>query len=257
MKKILTLLFICSFYVGFSQEKTKDSTASKVSYWEKYSKPSLDNIFTNHFKQYLSSDLIDSADLSKRKKTITLHFNLDKKNKIINLRTNTKNKELSNAIINAFLLFEVDKLNLPQKSILNNYGIQLICNVDKKPTLKCSSIIVYTKSPVFQGCIKSQKDYKSLMKCNNSKVQLFFTNNFDNTLAKRSGESGIIEIYALFKVDKDTKKFIDLKVKAPNEALKYETKRTLHSFPEALEPGYLQGKPTNTTFTLPLKIVAK
>lgn len=254
MKIIFTILFICTFYQGFSQEKIQDSISNKKSFWEKYSEPSSDNIFTNHFKQFLSPRLIDSTDLSKRKKEIVLQFNLDKKNRIINLRTNSKNKELNNAIINAFKLFSIEELNLPEKTQLHNYSMQIICTENNKPLLKCSSKIVYSIPAVFSGCEKSIKSYASLNKCNNIKVKDFVVQNFDNNLAKRTGLSGVVSIYAMFIIDKDTGKFIDFKVKAPNEALNYEIKRVLFNFPEVINSGYLLGKPTNTKYSLPVKI---
>lgn len=253
MNKIFTLFLICTFHFGFSQEKLQDSIGNKESYWDKYSKPSLDNTFTKHFKQYLSSDVIALADLSKRKKTIVLQFNLDKKNKIINQRTNSKNKALNNAIINAFNLFSVEDLNLPEKSALNNYSLQIITNKANKPILKCSSILIYTTPPIFSGCEKSNKNYSTLMKCNNRKISEFVSANFDSSIAKRSGLTGVVSIYVKFVIDKDTKKIRDIIVKAPNESLKFETKRVLYYFPEIIKYGYLMGNPVNTKYSLPIK----
>ena len=72
MRKLFMLFFICTSAIGNSQEN-KDV----ISQWEKFTNPSLDNVFSNHFKQYLSQDLILNADLSKRKKAIILYFNLN------------------------------------------------------------------------------------------------------------------------------------------------------------------------------------
>lgn len=254
MKKLFTLFFICVSMYGFSQQiRTQDSVANKESFWEKHSKPSFDNTYTNHFKQFLSLDLIASADVSKKRKTIVLQFNLDKKNKIINIRTNSKNKQLNSSIINTFLLFSLEELNLPEKSVLNNYALQIISRENSKPVLKCSSIILYSTPPIFDGCEKSNKNYSTLMKCNNQKVSEFISANFDSSLAKRSGLSGTISIFAKFKVNKDTKKFTDIEVKAPNMALEFETKRILYRFPEAIKNGYLMGSPANIVYSIPIK----
>ncbi|SNR67161.1 hypothetical protein SAMN06265371_108113 [Lutibacter agarilyticus] len=254
MKKIFTLLFICTLYYGFSQQiRTQDSVANKGTFWEKHSKPSFENTYTNHFKQFLNSSLIASADVSKSRKTIILQFNLDKNNKIINLRTNSKNKKLNNSIINAFLLFSLEELNLPEKSVLNNYALQIISRENNKPVLKCSSILIYTTPAIFDGCKNSNKNYSTLMKCNNRKVSEFISSNFDSSLAKRAGLSGTISIYAKFVINKDTKRFTDIKVKAPNDALKFETKRILYNFPEIIKHGYLMGKPANINYSLPIK----
>jgi len=257
MKKLFTAIFICFLMVTYGQEKNQDSLASKQSFLEKHSNPSLDNDLTLHFKNFLGPSLINSADLSKRKKEIVLQFNLDKKNRFINIRTNSKNNILNNAIINAFKLLSIDDLNLPEKSQLYNYTLQIICKENNKPLLKCSSIVVYSIPAVFNGCENSIKNYSALTKCNSIKVRDYFVSNFDVSLAKRSGLSGVISIYAKFTIDKDTRKFTNLKVKAPNDALIVETKRILYNFPNVIQPRYLFGAPVNSKYSLPLKVVVK
>lgn len=258
MKNIYILFFfICASFSGYSQVKNTDTIAQKKSFWEKYSNPSLDNSFTLHFKNFLSPNLIASADLSKRKKEIALFFNLDKKNRFINIRTNSENNVLNNAIINAFNLLSIDDLNLTEKSPLHNYSLQIICKENNKPLLKCSSQIVYSTPAIYSGCEKSTKNYATLNKCNNTKLRNFIIDNFDYDLAKRTGLKGVVSIYAIFIINKDTRKFTDLKVKTPNDVLKYETKRVLFSFPEVTNSGYLLGKLTNTKYSLPLKIALK
>lgn len=243
--------------VTYAQEKNKDSITSKKSFLEIHSNPSLDNAFTLHFKNFLAPSLIASADLSKKKKQIVLQFNLNKKNKFINVRTNSKNSVLNNAIINAFNLLSLDDLNLSKKSQLHNYTLQIICKENNKHLLKCSSIVIYSIPPVFNGCENSIKNYSALNKCNNIKLRDFLVSNFDYTIAKRSGLTGVISIYAQFTINKDTRKFTNLKVKAPNDALVYETKRVLLNFPGVIQPTYVLGVPENSKYSLPLKIVAK
>lgn len=257
--KIISILFIfiCVYLNGYSQVKTNDSIAPKKTYWQKNSNPSLDNPITLHFKKFLTQNLIAAADLSKRKKEIVLSFNLNKNNKFHNIRTNSKNKELNNTIINAFNILSVDALNLTELSQLNNYKLQIICKENDQPILKCSSIIVYAFPAIFSGCKNSVKNISTLNACNNRKIQDFVIRNFDNSLAKRSKLSGSFNIYALFIIDKDTHKFTKMKVKAPNDALKHETKKILYTFPKVYHSGYFMEEKADTKYSLPIKIATR
>lgn len=252
MKKLFTLFFICISAIGNSQEN-KDI----ISQWEKFTNPSLDNFYSNHFKQFLSQDLVLNADLSKRKKAVILYFNLNKKNIIIDISTNSDNITLNNAIINAFKLISLEELDIPEKSELHNYSLQIISKENDIPVIKCSSIVLYMLNPVIKGCQQKNETFKSSQKCINTTIATYIINNFDINIAKRSGAPGTIKIFAMFEINKDTKKIDNIKVKAPNEALEFETRRVLYYFPEVDSPGYLLGEPTNIKYSLPLKLVIK
>ncbi|RXP58631.1 hypothetical protein EC396_06105 [Lutibacter sp. HS1-25] len=256
MKKLFTLFFCCVAFFGYAQTTIQKNDTLRKSIWEKYTDPSLDNFFSNHFKQYLSQELILTADLSKRKKVISVSFNLDKKNNIIDVSTNSENEILNNAIINAFKLISLDELKIPVKSELHNYSLQIITKENDIPIIKCSSLVLYTLNPVINSC-KKNNTYKSSQKCINTTIATYITNNFDINIVKKSGETGTIKIFAIFEINKDTKKIDNMKVKAPNEVIEFETKRVLYYFPEVDEPGYMMGDKVSMKYSLPIKMVVK
>ena len=251
MKKLLLLIAILGSTPHFSQG-IEDKLIDKRNIWEQFTNPSTSNFITKHFEKSIDSKLLQRSELSSRSKTISLFFNLDADNSITNIRTRAKDRKLEKALINSFLTIPFDSLAIEEKSSMIDYSLQIITLENGKPVLKCSSKVLHQYHPVFKGC-ENETNFLTLNKCNNTALATNIIANFDISLGPRVNLSGIVDLYAIFIIDKETGKFRDIRVKAPDESLEFELKRILYQFPACYSVGRINGKPSNISYSLPVK----
>ncbi|SDW42001.1 hypothetical protein SAMN05444411_101680 [Lutibacter oricola] len=177
MKNILTFLFICSITFSFGQVD-KESALNNVDKWDTYTNPGTDNYFYNHFKKYLTSEIISKEKLSKSKKKIYVEFNLVD-GIVGNIETNASNKFLKTKIKYAFNKLDFNKVSIKKNSAFHKFSLQLIENVNNSGVLKCSSVVLHETPPICINCDK-HIDLKSYNQCIKKKLLQYLTANIDS-----------------------------------------------------------------------------
>ncbi|WP_452223262.1 hypothetical protein [Lacinutrix chionoecetis] len=113
------------------------------------------------------------------------------------------------------------------------------------------------KLPVFKGCHKDSTN-DELNKCMNSVLNSYIQKNFRaSVLANNLGLSpGINSIFLFFTID-NTGSIKLSHVRAPHPVLKSEGERLISGLPNAVEPGFLNGKAVEVPYFLPIKFVVE
>ncbi len=210
---------------------------------------SSENELSKHFKNELSQELISLPNFNLKNNNVTLSFYVNKKNELEQIKTNADDKRLDEAIIEAFKKFPFSKLTIPNKSPLNNYGIQVITFENNKNIIKCSEPLVIETLPILYGC-ENSKSVSDLKKCNQDAMNRKIIGNFDTNAGRRIGKTGTVRIFAVFKIDK-LGKIADIRVKALHKDLELETIRVLKKI-KVLKPGFQRGKPVAVKYSLPI-----
>ena len=108
---------------------------------------------------------------------------------------------------------------------------------------------VIEEVPVFPGCegLESNQEKKD---CMSQKVTDFIGENFDTSLGKQLGLTGINRVYVQFKIAKDGNVEI-LGARAPHPALQEEAERVVNLLPKMI-PGKQKGQEVGVLYTLPI-----
>ena len=112
------------------------------------------------------------------------------------------------------------------------------------------SVLQINKTPTFPGCDETKRDLDCFFK----KLENHFKNNFDvkeaNNLGLSSGEK---KVFVSFNIDINGK-VVDVKVRAPHNAIKKETIKIINSLPK-MTIGEDYGKPVKVRYTLPFSFM--
>ncbi len=105
------------------------------------------------------------------------------------------------------------------------------------------------KVPVFPGC-EGESGNESKKRCFSEKLSDFVRENFDTSIAKKTGLTGKQRITIVFKIDK-TGNIVEARARAPHLDLEIEALRVINMLPK-LQPGMQDGKPVGVLYTLPI-----
>ncbi|WP_186434748.1 M56 family metallopeptidase [Dokdonia sp. Hel_I_53] len=108
---------------------------------------------------------------------------------------------------------------------------------------------VIDEVPVFPGCegLSSNAERKQ---CMSSKISESIGSNFDTSIGKKLGLSGVTRIFATFKIDKNG--YISgLRTRSPHPSLDLEAERVISMIPK-MEPGKQNGEPVSVLYSLPI-----
>ncbi len=108
---------------------------------------------------------------------------------------------------------------------------------------------VIDQVPVFLGC-KDLTSNEAQKKCMSTKIAEFVNANFDTSLGKKLGLTGINRVIVQFRIDK-TGKIVDIKSRGPRPELEEEAKRVISNLPQ-MEPGQQNGKNVSVMYSLPI-----
>lgn len=204
-----------------------------------------------HFKKHLDEKELEDILKYVHQKSVFLTFNLDRKNRPINITTTIFRREENNEkLVQAFKKFPIEELNIESPDFLDRYSIHLISNINGIKTFECSNRPTVTRPPVFQGCQRSKK-YTDLTKCICEKVSNEIYSKFNVDLSQKTNLTGDIRIISQFKVDIKGK-IVDIKIKSPNPFLSSEIASILEQMPTAISPALHNGKPVTMPFSLPV-----
>ena len=104
--------------------------------------------------------------------------------------------------------------------------------------------------PVYQGCDASASN-EERKKCMSGKIDQFIAQEFDTSIGKKNGLSGVQRIYVLFKIDTEGNVF-GVRARAPHPKLQEEAERVVNILPK-MERGAMQrGELVNISYTKPI-----
>jgi len=107
---------------------------------------------------------------------------------------------------------------------------------------------VIDKVPAFQGC--NELSGKARKDCTSKEISFFVNKNFDTSLGKKLGLTGLNRVIVQFRID-ETGSIVDIKSRAPHPELEEEAKRVIASIPKMV-PGEQNGKPVSVMYSLPI-----
>lgn len=104
------------------------------------------------------------------------------------------------------------------------------------------------KVPAFENC--SDLEGEERKTCTSREISMFVNRNFDTSLGKELGLTGINRVIVQFRIDK-TGKVQDIKSRAPHPKLEEEAERVIASLPDFI-PGEQNGKAVSVMYSLPI-----
>jgi len=107
---------------------------------------------------------------------------------------------------------------------------------------------VIEKVPAFPECDQWVDDARK--NCTSSEISKFVNENFDTSLGKQLGLTGVNRVIVQFRID-ETGNIVDIKARAPHPELEEEAKRVVGSMPDMI-PGEQNGKPVSVMYSLPI-----
>ncbi|MFC4636643.1 M56 family metallopeptidase [Dokdonia ponticola] len=106
---------------------------------------------------------------------------------------------------------------------------------------------VIEKAPTFAECTGTNEERK---KCMSAKVSKHVANEFDVSLGKKLGLTGINRVFVAFKIDKQGN-IVNIRARAPHPDLEVEAKRVMKTLPQ-MQPGEQNGQPVGVLYSLPI-----
>lgn len=212
--------------------------------------PDTENELSLYFKRFLTQNDLASADILSNRKSITVRFGIDKNGRLVNIKCNSSVKTLNEKIIQLFNMFPIDKLNINSKNVLELYTYQILTKVNNVKSIKCSTTPEVKIFPIYKGCGDSDSA-DDMRACFSENISDYVRANFDKDLRTSLYASGDYRIYSIFKVNAEGK-IIDVRVRASNPIYAKEAERVLNTIPDAIKPGYINGKATEMNYSLPI-----
>lgn len=219
--------------------KSKDSTLNP------------NNELALHFKKFLSKEEVEKIFFGPGTKSIRIQFGIDKKGKIIDLKTNAINPNLNSRIIEVFRSFPVEKLNINSTNKLESYSYTIISKADPVNVIQCNDKPNVYIPPIYDKSCEKSDSAKELMNCYQENIQSHFFKIFDSKVRNKTNLTGTVKIYCTYEIDIDGKVSIK-NVKAPNPSLAKELEETIKKLPNFYKPAYVNGVAVKSTFRVPV-----
>lgn len=241
-----------SFSISFKKGVKPTLVEENIKYNSLY-KPSIDNDLSVFFIKNLDKEFIDKANLNRINNNLMIHFELDKKDKLFNLSTNSRSNSLNEKIIKLFKKYPLENLTFLNRNNFDSYFIQILTFTDNEIIVKANSIVGSETIPIFPGC-ENSIDLKAAKNCFSKGIQLNFMKKFDADLPNRLGlSSGKKRVFIGFKINKNGN-IVNIQVKAPHQKIKEEVIRVMQQIPR-IKPGTQGGKPVNVKYSIPFTLI--
>lgn len=204
-----------------------------------------------HFKKFIGDEQLKKIDFPFNTKKIRLRFSIDKKGKVINSKTTSKNKILNSNLVEIFKNFPIEKLNINSTNVLETYNYTIISNAYPVNVIQCNDKPDVYIAPCYDKHCEKSDSSEELMECFNERISAYISKSFDTSVRSKTNLTGDVRIYCSFQVDVDTK-IINVKVKAPNPSLANEMEEMLKDMPSVYKPAYLNGVAIKSSYTIPV-----
>jgi hypothetical protein len=244
MKKLLLLFFFTFSSILFSQTEPK-TFKDKFEEFEYYAKPCKTNDLSKYFKRNIDYLLLENykfKDTLRKNSVVVLSFKLDKNNSVIELDVSSPYSEMNFVIKKAFEAYDLKNINIPEKSPLNYYMLQILSREGNKMIVNCSSDIIYDRFPVLEGC-ESSTTFSETKSCFTAFLEEHLGKNLSVDLVKKRKLLGTLLLKPEFIVT-ESGTIEKVKWKTATDSLTTETKRIMALFPKAKTPPTRNGVPT-------------
>ncbi|TVZ55210.1 hypothetical protein OD91_0455 [Lutibacter sp. Hel_I_33_5] len=244
-----------NIYLNFNKGKKPKFDKPIFNNFDSIFKPNSENNLASYFSKNLNATELQNANLNRVNKKLSIFFEINKKNKLHNIRTNSRSNILEQKIISLFKNFNIEELNLVDKHHFNSYFTPIIVFENEKNIIKTNSIIGYNRIPIFPKCRKS-KDLVNAKKCFNTNIQKHFSKNFNSRLPNNLGLSpGRKRVFISFTINK--KGFVSkVNVRAPHPKLKKEIIRVIKKLPR-VKPAIFGRKLANIKYSIPFTLIVE
>ncbi|GAA4810579.1 hypothetical protein [Litoribaculum gwangyangense] len=245
MKKVFSLLLLFCVYLCYSQTHT-NKFKDKYEEFGFYAQPSKFNELSKFFKNHINTDLLKAVKFQKdieNEKRIFLTFRFNDKGDMVNIYATSAYSELNNNIVEAFKKYEIEKLNIPEKSPKNKYVLQIISSEEDIAVINCSSVIVYDRMPVFEGC-DSENNYNKIKQCLRRQIESHIISNLSLIEVQKAKLLGEINLKINFTVEANGN-IINAHCKGSTEAFNNELDRVIGTLPRFKIPPTRNGIPTS------------
>lgn len=248
MKYYLFLLLFCFSTIGFSQSEPK-GFKDKQEEFEYYAKPNPSNELSRYITNHIDYKLLDNyiiSDTIKGKSHVYLTFKFNEEKQVVGIKVTSPYSELNNNITEAFKKYDIDKLAIPEKNLLNIYVLQILERAGDKMIVNCSTHILYEKYPVYEGC-ESANSYSKMKSCIDKLLEAHIAKNISSESIKKAKILGKLTLKPAFIINE--KGAVELiPNKNPKDSLSIELNRVLALFPTAISPPFRNGKPTRLLY---------
>lgn len=255
MKHFLFLLLITFTNIGLAQTKPTFYN-DKIKEFDSIAKPSPTNDLSKYFRRKIDANLLDNYKINEfdaNQNHVYLAFKLNNEGKAVSIRVTSPYSELNKSIADAFLNFDIDKLNITDKNPLNSYTLQILSRDGDKMIFNCSTNIIYDRYPVYEGC-ETNTSYSEMESCIKKLLENYVIKNISAEQIKRAKVMGLLSLNPRFIVD-EKGRIEKVIVKNPKDSLSIELKRVLSHFPMAKTPALRNGKPTKLPFNETINLI--
>ncbi len=161
---------------------------------------------------------------------------------IYNLRATIENKE-------RLTQEELELLKSLEKDYSKKIEVIEVVENTSQDDLDKYPFAVVEQVPVFPGCenLSSNDEQK---KCMSDKISHFVSKNFDTSLGKKLGLTGINRVIVQFRIDENGT-IQDVRTRAAKPELEEEAKRVINSLPQ-MKPGKQKGRDISVMYSLPI-----
>ncbi|MAZ28736.1 MAG: energy transducer TonB [Cytophagaceae bacterium] len=146
-------------------------------------------------------------------------------------------------------IIESTETSLDEAIVAENTVLVDEVSFAKEEVIEDVPFVLVEEVPVYPGC-ESQNDKTARKDCMSKKITEFVTKEFDNSLGRELGLTGVQKIYVLFTIDENGN-IVDVHSRAPHPALEQEASRVVSMLPN-MTPGKQRGRPVRVAYSMPI-----
>jgi hypothetical protein len=244
---IVFICFICTT-LGFSQSE-QTTFKDKFEEFDYYAKPNPYNDLSKYFRNRIDSNLLNDYKINKtdiKENIIFLTFRLTNDYKVESVKVYSTNSELNTRITEIFNHYDIDKLNIPIKSPLYTYALQILSQEGDQLGVNCSTNIIYDTLPIYEGC-ETATNYSQMKTSINKLLEAHIANTISLAVIQKAKVLGSFSLKPEFIINE--RGAIELLPKSsPPDSLAIEINRVLTLFPVAKTPPLRNGHPTRLNY---------
>ncbi len=244
MKTIFAAFLLTFSPICFSQ--TPDNFYShKIREFDSISQPNTFNDLSAFFLKKLNASYLNDFKIKEKRENenhFYVVFKLDNEGKFINVYATTPYSELNKSIVDAFLSYDINKLNITDRDPMNLYMVQILSRAGDQMIVNCSSNIIYDRFPVFETC-EDQGGFFRMKSCFKQFLENYIASTLSVEIVKKAKMIGVVSLHPRFIIGENGR-VEEVLLKDPNNELELELRRILMQLPVAKIPAMRNGVPT-------------